>query len=445
MNGAKCVAGFARLDITPPLGAVMGGYLHVQRFVDGVLDPLYVRAVAFGEEDRRAVLLSVDQCEMHGESGFELSVLVARELGLPREAVFMTMTHSHTTPCIADEDFFGHPCDEQYDKWLFRRLCDAARMALDDCKPVLDVRAAERDVGGLTYVRRYRMKDGTVINGPPAATQEDLDKIEGPIGKADTTMRLVRILREDAPELILINFQSHPDNIGGSKVSADFPGAVCARVEEQVPNSRCVFLNGAMGNLVITDRTKLVIPGKRYEKAMALGVKIADEALVMYDSAPSAQTAGLTVAQDFARVRSRRDPSKERESAEIIARFRKEGLWAVHPVRSMCGRTIMNAIILDNLERMGADSVDLPISALVFCGVALVGISGEPFSAMGEQIRAASRFPVTCVCGLTNGSFGYFPMAADYDDGGYEAGGADAARGGAEQLIEAAANLLARL
>lgn len=91
------------------------------------------------------------------------------------------------------------------------------------------------------------------------------------------------------------------------------------------------------------------------------------------------------------------------------------------------------------------DEMDLPISALVFCGVALVGLPGEPFSPVGEQIRAYSGFPVTCVCCLTNGAFGYFPMASDYDDGGYEAAGAYVVRGGAEQLIAAAKDLLDRL
>ena len=220
---------------------------------------------------------------------------------------------------------------------------------------------------------------------------------------------------------------------------------MCARVEEKIPNSRCLFLNGAEGNLVVVDRTGLVVPGNRYQKAMAHGIKIADEALSMYENAPSTSVAGLITAQDFVSVKTKRDPSKAKESAEIIAKFQKEGLWSLHPVRAMCGRTIARAKILDRLEQWGVDKMDLPISALFFCGVALVGIPGEPFSPVGEQVRVRSGFPVTCMCCLTNGNFGYFPMAGDYDDGGYEAAGAYVVRGGAELLVEAASKLLARL
>lgn len=445
MDQTACTAGYAKLDVTPPLGTVMGGYYHIQRFVEGVLDPLYVRAVAFGEGEKSAVLLVLDNCGIEGDSGFEWPVKIARTLGLSQDAVFMTCTHTHTSPTVAGDSPFGVHSDEQYDAWLFRRLCDAARMALDDRRPVLDVRADELDAGGLTYVRRYRMKDGSVVNNPPAGTQEDLDKIDGPLGESDTTMRLVRILRQDAPELVLVNFQTHPDCIGGSKVSADFPAGVCARVEEQVANSRCVFLNGCEGQMVINDRTKLVPKMKDYGRALAHGEKIADAALSMYDKAPSTGMSGLVTAQAFAHAKTKRDPSRAQEAAETVARFQKGGLEAVHPEKHMRGRTVANAIILNALEQGKLDYKDLPVTALVFCGVALVGLPGEPFCQIGKQIRAGSKFPVTCVCCLTNGAFGYYPMVDSYDEGGYEAGGAFVARGGAELLIETANKLLAEL
>ena len=55
-------AGFARLDITPPLGLKMigTGFTGPLRFTKGVLDPLYVNAIAFGGEDKSAVILVCD-------------------------------------------------------------------------------------------------------------------------------------------------------------------------------------------------------------------------------------------------------------------------------------------------------------------------------------------------------------------------------------------------
>jgi hypothetical protein len=57
----KLLAGFGRLDVTPPLGIPIVGY-YKPRFAEGVLDELEVNALALAVEDKKVVLLSVDNC-----------------------------------------------------------------------------------------------------------------------------------------------------------------------------------------------------------------------------------------------------------------------------------------------------------------------------------------------------------------------------------------------
>ena len=52
-------AGFARLDVTPPLGVYIGGGWN-DRYGKGVWDPLYVDAAAFGDGEKSAVLIVFD-------------------------------------------------------------------------------------------------------------------------------------------------------------------------------------------------------------------------------------------------------------------------------------------------------------------------------------------------------------------------------------------------
>ena len=59
MNTLK--AGFARVDITPPLGIHIQGY-YVERIADGILDPLEANALALEAGGKRAVLIAVDHC-----------------------------------------------------------------------------------------------------------------------------------------------------------------------------------------------------------------------------------------------------------------------------------------------------------------------------------------------------------------------------------------------
>ena len=436
MDHPLCTAGFARLDITPPLGVRIGGYYTV-RVTKGVLDPIYVRAVAFGEGDKSAVMLVLDHLGMYGMAGHDWPIQIAEHLSLPREAVFLSHTHSHTTPVV---DSYREPNDEQYDAWLFRRLCDAAQMALDDRKPVTDVRAAQTQTEGMAFVRRYRMKDGTVKTNPAFSLREE---IAAPACESDESLRLIRILRQDAPELIFVNFQVHPDCIGGEKISADYPGAVCRRVEELAGSAHCIFTNGGEGQQTRTNRMKPHTPSQnRYADCMAYGAAVADAAMQLYDRAPSTGLTGLCFGQSFVHMKTKRDPSKMDLVNYILDKFEQgERL----PLSDEIPFTAPEAFSIRDLERRKLDYIDLPVTALVFCGAAFLGLPGEPFNELGKHIRDNSKFPMTSLCCQTNGCFGYLPVASAYDEGGYEPHNTRLVRGVGELLMNCADKLLESL
>ena len=430
-----CTAGFAKLDVTPPLGVHMGGYYN-ERVSKGVLDPLFVRAVAFGEGEKSAVLLVVDNCGFNEAVGHLWPIRVAEAIGLPREAVFLCHTHSHTTPVVHGSRFES---DAQYDAWLFRRLCDAARLALDDRKPVVDVRSAELETENLAFVRRYRMKNGEIMTNPPPSRQ---DEIEGPADVPDRTLRMVRILRQDAPEIILVNFQVHPDSIGGELISADYPGQVCREVERRTGNAFCVYTNGAEGQMVRGNRMSSVRYTKGYDGAMKYGTAVADAAMSLYDKTVSTGMTGLKIGQSFAHAKTKRGTVDPQEAERIIALHEAGRVEEICADKRQAMYAAAVAYIIRGLEKEKADYLDLPVTAFAFCGLALVAIPGEPFCQVGQQIRAQAPYPVTCVCCLANGTFGYFPMANVYNEGGYEGNGAHVVAGGAELLVETAVQLL---
>lgn len=443
MEHNKLTAGYARLDITPPLGTPIGGYFRV-RITKGVLDPIYVRAVAFGEGEKSALLLVLDMVSLREgtEDGNRWSEKIAQQLGLPREAVFVCCTHSHTTPIVNAKD--SH---EMYDRWFFQQLCDAGRLAMDDRRPVLDIRGGQRDTEGLTYSRRYRMMDGAQMGNPPAKNWEEVLKISHPLGNVDRTMRLVRILRQDAPELVMLNFQSHPDCIGGEFISADFPGAVCTRLKELTGTACTVFLQGAQGNMVINNRMKPLPSGgiKNYSYAMAHGAKIAEAAMELYEVLPSVMEGGLSFGKCFVRGKTKRGTLPLDYCEDIVTRYKAGGLEAIDPNPKIATPIVAEAQQVWELEQDGLDYIDLPVTALRFGGVALAGIPGEPFSEIGRKIREGAHFPVTCTCCLTNGSFGYFPDQQAIGEGGYDTINTKLIKGTAEQLADTAVELLRRL
>ena len=124
MDMTNFTAGFARLDITPFMGVEMAGSWNA-RGVQGVLDPLYVNAIAFGDGEKSAVLLVADLVGLRGMER-ELRPQVAQAAGLSEDAVILHCTHTHTGPNVM--------ADPQYKEFFGRRMCDAAIMALADRK-----------------------------------------------------------------------------------------------------------------------------------------------------------------------------------------------------------------------------------------------------------------------------------------------------------------------
>lgn len=392
MDMTNCTAGFARLDITPPLDVAMIG--AGPRKIKGVLDPLYVNAVAFGNGDCSAVLLVTDLLGMYGKFGNEWPGQIAEKLGLDKDSVILCCTHTHTGPSPVS--------DKMYFEWLFRRLCDAAQMALDDRKPVTDVCWSEGMTEDTVFVRRYLTTDGQVVSHPKYGDPE----IVGPVTDPDESVRLVRILRQDSPEIVLVNCQFHPDNVGGEYVSGDYPNALRNQIEALRDNVHCVYLDGAQGQLVGSTTMRPRVP-KSHEKGTGFGIKLAGAVLPLFEKTISTGMSGLNWAQTTVALKAKPEGVKGYD----------DDYPEVRPVI---------------------------VSAITFCGLALVGMPGEPFCEIGQQVRANSKYPVTCLMCQANGSHGYFPMEGDYAQPGnsYEPRVSHVLPGSAETLIRTAGDLL---
>ena len=69
-------AGFARIDITPPLGTRLVGYPRIRR-AEGILDPLLATAVAVSDGENTAIMMSIDLIGIdQGHGGFDRQALI---------------------------------------------------------------------------------------------------------------------------------------------------------------------------------------------------------------------------------------------------------------------------------------------------------------------------------------------------------------------------------
>ena len=431
MDMTQYSVGFARLDITPFLGVEMAGSWKT-RGVQGVLDPLYVNAVAFGDGEKSAVLLVADLVGLRGLEK-ELLPRVAQATGLPENAVILHCTHTHTGPTVIAET--------QYKEFFSRRMCDAAVMALADRKPVTDVRHAEVMTEGMTNPRRYKLNDGTVMTNPAGEWEKMIVDYAGP---NDESLRLVRILREDAPEIALVNFASHPDNIHGEYISADYPGAVRNTVEAAHKDAKCVFLQGCEGQMVISSRLKPRTPSS-YKNAMDHGAKLGGYVLDMFDKAVSTGQTGLNFGTKTTSMKTKLDTARVPESQRISDAHKAGRDDLIHPIQKIANYMRVEANRILALDKEQLYYKDAQMCAITFCGMAISGFPGEMFNEVGVQVRRNSRFPVTMTLALCNGTLGYFPTADAFEQGGYEAYNTFYAKGAAEQMADTADALLEEL
>jgi len=431
METKSYLVGFARLDITPFLGVRM---VDLGKDVSGtgVLDPLHVSAIAFSDGEKTAVMMSVDNHQICSPYSEQWPARIAEKLGLEESAVSFSCTHSHPTPCVNG--------DEEYAAWLYRRMEDAATMAVHDLKPVLDVQWAQQRAEGMAYTRRYRMLDGTVQTHPVRAER----KMAGPAAPYDDSIRLIRFLRQDGDEIVLINFQSHPGNDYSRSYSADYPGLLCSGFERKKDDVRVIFFNGAEGEM-ITRGPEPFSKDNPYGWSLSYSKRLTEIALGLYDKTVSTGIKGFSYGKRTVAVKTKRDSSRYEEAKRILALFREKRMEEIHPNSKLALCMAGEAGQIVRLEEAGEDFREIAVNAVGFCGVAMVGISGEPFSEIGVQIREASKYPVTCVCCMTNGSKGYMPTDEAFEQGGYETYNTPLTKGIAGQVTDAAVSLLASL
>ena len=201
-------AGFAKVDVTPPLGSPLAGYAR-ERISDGVLDPIELVALAINDGDNTALIITGDFTGMWEKWGTEIRELISQKTNVPAENIFIHCLHQHTTVRIGwnmnvrQEMIPNRLTDEVYYNVLYRKYVDVARMAIDNlCEAKVFVGEQETKEP-LSFIRRYRMKDGSVKTNPQ---REDMEYVEGPLGEADNTVRLVRFKRESAKDIAIVNF-----------------------------------------------------------------------------------------------------------------------------------------------------------------------------------------------------------------------------------------------
>jgi len=445
---AEFQAGFARVDATPPLGIPLVGYFS-HRVSDGVLDPLYIDCVAVSDSTNKALIYCVDDLHLTNPFMAKAFEAITKATGIPRERIYVHATHIHTGP--SDWERGGFSKEENrlvmlYANIRIAKLADAGRFALADLAPA-KIGIAKTECRNISFIRRYRMKDGSVRTNP-GITNPD---VKEPLGTPDETLQLVRFRRTGAPDIAIINFGVHPDTVGGTKYSADWPGVVRNTFEAAIGDGvKCLFLNGAQGD--VNHHYRMPPPGraalnaerKTRPRAIALhmGRAVAGAAMSVWDvceEIPAGRVRGIVATHPMP---ANKPTADEVKWVEMFDAGRKKEI----PLGHMEIMTLTSPGSRVRRLKDGPDLFDILVSSLAIGdGLAFAGVPCEPFVDIGRGVKERSPFRMTVFTCLTNGSEGYIPTTKSHSDGGYEALSSRFAAPTGDLLVEAEVGQLTKL
>lgn len=445
--------GFSRVNINPPLGIGVHGY-YKPRFASGFIDDLTVSTIALGYGETRVLLVSIDLCELPTWLCGEYRAAIAERTGVPAENIFLSCTHTHTGPVITHCTAFA--CDDgpvdTYRAFVGVRLQDGAQLALDTLLPAkmgfIVGWAPER----VAYIRRYKMKDGSTWTCPPIGDPN----IDHPIGTLDQRVNVLRFDREGGDTVVLMNYGLHADTLNVDLISSDWPGWMQRTFETAVPGTKVAFFNGCEGDVGSThvfpeggdmNDTLISFDNEMKSPGMArfVGRALAGTILQVYDKVEYVDVDGLAVLWKNVRVAANVPDPADLPRAHEYKRLHEECGDEGIPYSAMELTTVVaEALRMCDLEN-GPDHFDLGLCGLAIGPVALVGIPGEPFTAIGVGIKEAEGWKCILPMCLTNGCEGYFPMKDAFDEGGYEARSSVFKGGVGEAIIDGGISLLNEL
>jgi len=441
--------GFSQICINPPYNAPVTGY-YEERRVKGIADNLFARAVAFDDGEKKAVVIAIDVCYLAQKYFDAIKDAICDSTELERNAIFINCSHTHTGPVIGKDFASELRSSDAYDEFLITSVRDAAVYAISDLKET-EIETACGQAKGISFIRRYRMRDGSVATNPGVGNPD----IDHALGSPNETVKLVKLVRKGGENIFIVSFGTHPDSVGGEYISADYPGYVCSTLEAALPGTKCMFLQGFQGDVnhvnpapTAGERAISVIDFDSVPRSLAhakhMGRIIAGAVLAICSITEKINADKISYA--FSRVDLPSHQQNDRlEEAKKIWTLHESGRDSELPYKEMELTTVVaEAKRIVNLQN-GPESFPFWLSAVKIGELVFAGIGGEPFTEIGNRIAEASPFKETVLCALTNTSGGYIPTTQAYSEGGYEARASILAPGGDDIIVEGMTKLFDEL
>lgn len=424
-SGADLRAGFAQVDITPPIGAIITGPMGPLSTATD--DPLKARAMVVASGGKKLVIVGVDLVKIRRDLSDKAIELVMQQTDITREGILICPSHNHSGPLIpADGDH--NKANKAYIDTLPKLISNSIVQAHKALQPVRMSVGRSIVLEGHINRRLISKADGLVLNTwlKKVNDLKEVPQVLGTEGVVDPEFWLVRFDSMEGKMLgTLMNFTCHPclhDRIKTHTWSADYPGVIADTLAKEFgPQAIGVFMQGASGNI---------------QPPVCWAPDWKERAAVFANAAVEAAKTALPVESPIVDF-MRRDVEVPRCNAEAqrpsaISRlgWRPESFEGAKKTAAAMPRLL-----------------NVPVSAARIGPFAIATNAGELFVEWGLSVKKRSPFPHTVLSELTNHWVGYEPTEFAFKHEGYEtlAGVNFVALEGIQTLVDTAVEMLDEL
>ena len=396
---ADLKVGAAKVDWTPDADSLKEPYT-------GVLDPVYVRAIALESDGERAALVTVDTGAIPDALWSTVTARLSSDLGIAQDRVMLTATHTHSVP------WGPHP-----------KLPDQIVQAVSEA-------VAKMQPGRVAYGegKSYINVNRNIID-PETRRWWEGPNVDGP---SDKTVAVLRFENEAGkPLAVYYNYAVHAVLTGTlDLVSGDLPGAASRYIENAMGDDVvAVWSEGAAGdqNPIFFQQTydlraiRIADYAKRGEDisnamppgGVGMDRKNPQVAKLMEQQKQMSQSMGQMLGEEV--LQTMRLNLERPETVNGIAGASKT-IMCPGRTRTDKGRAGYPGTYVD------ADPIPIRLSMLNFGNVFIGGVNGEVFNPIATSFKAKAPSRRTMMTTLTNGMApsGYIPHDAAYGQNTFE-------------------------
>jgi hypothetical protein len=395
-------AGVARVRITPQQPMWLSGYAARSGPATGKLTDLWAKALVLKDHrDKHVVLVTMDLIGIDRELAREICRRAEREFQIPRSAIALSTSHTHTGPVVGNNLAAMYALDDQQQRFvdaytadLVEKLIDVIRDAFGDLRPA----RLEFGNGNATFaVNRRNNPEGEVVERRAAGTL---------VGPVDHAVPVLAVLgSDDQLRAVAFGYACHATVLADNVWSGDWPGFAQLELEERHPEAIALFWAGCGA-----DQNPL--PRRAVELAQDYGRQAADavDAVLagpMQSLGSSVETGYEEIELAFAALPTRDQLEREAATDDYAGRRAR--------------------MLLVQWERDGQLRNTYPYPIQVWRWgdeLAWVFLGGEVVVDYSLRLKERHKSRPIWTAGYANDVMAYIPSERVLKEGGYEGGGA---------------------